>query len=109
MAKRKPQATCLYSDIESHEYSRHQEPPVKTQPRLRTDGREAITALLRVQSVMHLTCTCVVLLPATLLGWAAVAVPVVMPGMATTGAQIAMSSVLASLVTLATGVHFFLA
>ena len=109
MAKRKPQATCLYSDIESHEYSRHQEPPVKPQPRLRTDGREAITALLRVQSVMHLTCTCVVLLPATLLGWAAVAVPVVMPGMATTGAQIAMSSVLASLVTLATGVHFFLA
>ena len=110
MAKRKPQATCLYSDIESHEYSRHQEPPVKTQPRLRsTDGREAITALLRVQSVMHLTCTCVVLLPATLLGWAAVAVPVVMPGMATTGAQIAMSSVLASLVTLATGVHIFLA
>ena len=109
MAKRKPQATCLYSDIESHEYSRHQEPPVKNQPRLRTDGREAITALLRVQSVMHLTCTCVVLLPATLLGWAAVAVPVVMPGMATTGAQIAMSSVLASLVTLATGVHFFLA
>jgi len=42
-------ATCLYSDIESHEYSRHPEPPaVKPQ---RTNGREAVKALdLRVQS-----------------------------------------------------------
>jgi hypothetical protein len=55
---------------------------------------------VRSQSVMQLACTGVFLLPAALLGWAAVAVPDTHPALSTT---------LALLVTLAAGMQFYLA